>query len=528
MNKRSGLQSEDGLAIVVVMFFMLIAGVLVITLTMSSRGASDRARSSQDRVRGTGPVDEGLTTYLLALNSGRIGELNGFKFTTTIAEQMLPAGTVIPNTDSRIPSEYRNVETTLPADSQFTVRAQNSDGLYRFWQIYALVPPSWGTPQGGKVTIYLRGFVADASGQSASKSELVRADIRPGRFSDYQILTDGRVSFGAGATLNGRLHSNGYEDSVMGLYASQSPPSTSGKFVAGEAIKIQSGAVCSQGLTRISAAKGTISNYSTAVCGAAKRENTGKLINLLRVDDTMKFANKNCGSADPIRIQCYTSKSAGEVYDVTLNNQSISVDGFPTVALPAGGGVLIFNQTVRVQGTLTGRATIMAYNESTGTAFGGPGIALAGDTARATVDSGADGVNDSTLGLVAQGDFELITLDNPGACGVAFNGAMASASGFLTVPQQWRSPTPVGAPACAQPAKIEGSYSGHYPPFLSMKYGSIPAGFSTREYKYDSSLYSNPPPLFPTTGPWETQAFKDANMDCFTAGTLDLNKSDCV
>jgi hypothetical protein len=56
------------------------------------------------------------------------------------------------------------------------------------------------------------------------------------------------------------------------------------------------------------------------------------------------------------------------------------------------------------------------------------------------------------------------------------------------------------------------------------------AGFDKREYTYDGSLYHNPPPLFPTTGPWETQAFSEANIDCFKTadGSVDKSRNDCI
>ena len=43
------------------------------------------------------------------------------------------------------------------------------------------------------------------------------------------------------------------------------------------------------------------------------------------------------------------------------------------------------------------------------------------------------------------------------------------------------------------------------------------AGFQERIYEFDPKLKTNPPPMFPTTGPWQVTSWKDAIADCLGA-----------
>ena len=57
------------------------------------------------------------------------------------------------------------------------------------------------------------------------------------------------------------------------------------------------------------------------------------------------------------------------------------------------------------------------------------------------------------------------------------------------------------------------------------------AGYTTRQYSYLTSLYDNPPPMYPTAADWEVTNFAQADLQCFTGApnfTLDTGNSKCV
>jgi hypothetical protein len=106
------------------------------------------------------------------------------------------------------------------------------------------------------------------------------------------------------------------------------------------------------------------------------------------------------------------------------------------------------------------------------------------------------------------------------------NAAVVSASGSLSFPAQYRVPlAPGGSTPTCPSFRLVGSLSSHYAPLMFLAWGAQHAGYDSRSYQYDPRLRTTPPPLFPLTGPWQVNSWKDAMSECLSAANR--TRSEC-
>lgn len=556
-------RGEQGMALAMVLVIMVIGLVLAIGITIVTMNAVGRSKDAADSTSALGPAEEAIEAYRHALSAGTIGEQTNFMFTqeallkyvnkTAVGCSATDALCVVANNSASFTGyKYvdRHIPTTHPTgphDYQLTVRRKSSSGsTYRFWQIVAVVQPRYGDVDasnviispGGRVVLYVRGWLGDASGNdgSTAKTSVIRADLRAPRFSDYQMLADGKIRIGAGSTINGKIHSNGFNQSFLNQF--QNEPAQ---------IATRTGASCSS-TARFSTRAGSVDVSASPSCQNPNFNFSGKgdQVDLLRVKETADVIEReycSSGSTPPnIRVACFsdapnspTIRSALlasepttglQHFTVTLRaNNTVAVAGDasgpistentallhqPTSASSSYGTVLVFDGSVRVIGTLgsTSRLTIIAHTTAN-TDVQTASIWMYGLAANSrTVGSTADLT--STLGLIADGD---IYAQESTACPIEVRAAMVSSSGMLSMDPVFRNGA-VGDTPCAVPDAFSliGSSAGHLPPFMVQS--SVNAGYASRSYEWDPKLYDNPPPMFAPTGPWNVITSAPANLDC--------------
>ena len=107
-------------------------------------------------------------------------------------------------------------------------------------------------------------------------------------------------------------------------------------------------------------------------------------------------------------------------------------------------------------------------------------------------------------------------------------GAKGAQRVTLTIPAAYRVPSPPGSgamPFCSKTFTYDGSLATHYMPLMHLAWGPQQVGYGDRAYKYDPRLLKTPPPMFPTTGPWQVSTWKDANPQCLDSGHI--NNPEC-
>jgi len=229
------MNSERGAAVMFAIVGLVVASILIVAVVTSVSTQRDRSRDARDQNVANGPASEGIRAYAAALSSGRIGEHTGFQFTRAalvdfIRGEAPGAGMCASDTAtlcllSNASTPYGQVDAGLvpAAADRLTVRRRVDDGEYLYWQILAVSPPRYGLREasgalvspGGGVVVFVRAWQGNAQMSDLRNRPVVhRATLRPPSFSDFQLAIDGQMYLGSGLTVNGRLHSNGYRQSL--------------------------------------------------------------------------------------------------------------------------------------------------------------------------------------------------------------------------------------------------------------------------------------------------------------------------
>ncbi len=495
---------------------MMVLGALLVSAVFTMLGRSDeRSKSRAQRAASVAVVDHALASYEYALESNITDEtanflLNGAAMTRLA--QFRPGMQPVSNGSFGAGFKTHGLQSTMMpnASTAWSMRVDQPDGTTGWWQTLAVLPPRGGSPN---LVLYMRTW--QATGNEGSRvigdPRLVRAELRPGRFSDYQILVDGPLTLGDGLTINGSVHTNGYPDAYlvdqlvkpgypMKLYNGNPSPPT-----------------CANG-AKFSTAIGLIENKNACVVTGSVAptydEKNGQRYDLLRGSNHLKMLSNLCGT----RVRCGTGTGP---WTVTLSGSSMtatSPNGSLGPVNAAGGAVVYLTGQVRLTGMLTGGQLTIGVGNSGGFNVNGS----------ATVDLVGNGVigastaGNAVLGLVVEGDV-IPRIDEGGSCPAGLNAAVVSASGTLGIPPQYRVPTPPpGAlPTCGVQFNFTGSLGTHYMPLLRMSWTSgQKVGYLNRTYRYDARLLTTAPPMFPTTGPWQTSTWKDADPRCLSAANI--------
>lgn len=508
---------------------LTVLGALIITAIMvSSKSSSNSARERLDAAASDVLARDASAVMSDAFSDLEASELDGFVIDRPIlqrhAEQLGAGATVIPNGSGQIPTELRRVDTArVPAAGQFTMVQRLDDDRLGYWQVYSMKVPTWGTTPGARLTAYVRSWATPRNGSGFTTRPMVhRVELRPTWFTDFQMLFDGPFYLGAGATISGRIHSNGYETSLFNQYQQ----------LVDEGVSIKSDPIVCTATARVSTAAGRI---DTSCPSSQERSSAGQRYNLLRARDMVARIRAFCGGGGGGGVQLVCTRSTGEA-TVRLSGSSVSVSapGFGSRTVSAGvsgdrpgqsqGAVILHDGNIRLSGQLgsRARAMVVAASTSDSATYGTGSAPSVWVTSGGSV--GAPSNDDSSsFGVVAEGS---LVLDHTRACGVTYRGAAVTMTGLVSFNPQWLLPFEVAGPTCPQPANLVGSISGHYPPNLTSRRNG---GYSGRTYDYLQSLYDNPPPLYPTVSDWEVTRLAPANLRCFAGGSLNTGEdSGCV
>lgn len=412
--------------------------------------------------------------------------------------------------------ETANVDPSACSGAGLPASTCDMGDVRSYWQPYRMVMPDITGNEAPNVVVYVRSFIGSIQARAYSKASYARIELRPGRFADYQQISDGNVRIGSGASINGPVHSNGLADGSFSTV--QDAPVAANRW-----IYVEGGVNCT-GAASLSITKGTIYPGSCPSVGS-----TGQTISFLRAIDAIQTIRDAAAAGRP-GTRAFTASGAQRgneglqepyhtAWRVTLNGNTM------TVRNPNGSfrgnfalgrvNAFVFDEDVRVRGTASPDRRVTIAAERNG-----------GATASIFVDGNLIKGDDKTssIGLIAQGDVVLWMEKPTSAASVCpmntLQAAIVAATGGVTIPTRYTTDElQSNAPNCGGTVLIDGSLAGHRPPTLVWTWTSgastYKAGFTgNREYRWDTELKRNPPPYFPLTGTWQPFQVREANVDC--------------
>ncbi len=503
--------SETASAMIAAIALLVLAAFVAVAIVIGAMSSSDNSRRQLESSATEQLARDAGTVIAGAYSSLRSGEQDRFLPSAAVISKYtaeLGGGAQVTTNDAA----HNDVSPTIPSDAshRYTVRTSLSDGRLGYWQLYAIVQPTWGETKAAVVQMYVRAWTSAANGSAPTRAQIYNVTLRPTWFADYQAIADGKFAFGDGAHLTGRVHSNGAKSSYGNQFATES-----------WAIELDNGVRCDS-TVRITTSTGPIDNNSPSQCAYHSRPqvqaNVNQHVNILRAREAIETIRGLCGLNGGVRIVC--SNTTNDI-NVKISGNSVSVSGVGT--FNAGrtssqhGLVVVARGHVHVDGSLGtgGRLTIMTAAAAGTTYYGSDGSAPSIWFDGGSGSYGAHaGDNSSSFGAVAEGD---IIVDERSDCGgtTTVRGAFIATSGLLSANPRWRGPMYVaGGGVCGNTASIQGSIVGHYGPIL---YTAGMGGWARRSYTMLPALYNNPPPMYPTISDWQSIHFAPADANCFSA-----------
>jgi hypothetical protein len=520
------LHADDGFVVVAAIIVISLVSMFALSMIMFSTNGAQRSNSRLQHVVSLPPADSARENYLYAVQNGIVEERSSFVLTQAALESLRQPGLgdeVIPNSDPRIPTVAKTLQgvfqdgvkiADVPA---FTMKEtiRGSSTTVGFWQQYRVDAPSFTfVDSNSNLVVYFRAWVAAPDGSQPTKPRYVRVEYRPGRFADYQILTDGPLAFQSGATLDGPVHSNGLSDNPF-----LTIPSSNNR------LRIWSyGGVNCTSSAYVTTAKGDIS-----MPGCTSQANTGSYISFLRTQDSFNQIENDCNTDATDTVWCFPPITG--VYDVTLQGNSIAVAGVGTFPV-SRYAAMMFHDDVQIRGRTSGRVTIAVRRNDV--ALAGNGGRAGAATIRIMDDLGTTlpKARKDALGLLSEGDIIVDMNMSGNKCPVSnINAAMVAMSGSLTIPPEWTTQLPpADAPWCTNPLVIDGSVAVHRAPIMQWiptiatidrSNSDRTVGYKSRTYSWDQNLRVNTPPYFPLSDLWQVSSYKEANADCLTSRSGD-------
>ena len=516
-----------------------VMGVVGVSITMLSRGTTERSRSKSDRALTYPHVQSAVTKLGVALQSDLASDTDNFVLSAADLQRLGPAGGANVASGTQLPTQYRQVGGVyehVPGTTRFqrvaalpsvayhesaaltsaqcaTFGIPSSDcggPIHGWWQLYRVeLPDVTSTTTVGQVVYYVRTWVGPADGSFASDATVVRVATRPGRFADYQLISDGTVMFRSGARINGPVHSNGFDTA---------DPATGGGTTP-YAIKTEANVRCLGG--SLTSARKSIDTAPSSGC--PRQENTNRYITFLRVQTQIdEIAQDDAARGDVYvfpTVDNSTLEPSAHAYHVRLSGNVVQVrspngGGWSSYNAGNGAGAMLFRDDVVLEGgNLRTRFTIAASRPSGGAAS----IYIRGNVNPNVTQPGL------TLGLIAQGNAVIDMQGTAGACNVTLiRAAIVAAAGGVTIPPEFATQQiQTGQPRCTQELEIDGSIAAHRPPLLYWEWvDGTWTGFTNRRYQWDKRLINATPPYFPLTGNWQATSVREANVDCYAGGRV--------
>lgn len=403
-----------------------------------------------------------------------------------------------------------------------------SGTVQAYWQVYRTEVPDITGSTPPHLVLYIRSWLGSRQIGQYSKASFARVELRPGRFADFQQISDGNVRIGANATINGPVHSNGMDDGSFATVHAAPPGAVQN---SSRWIYVEPGASCS-GDASLSITEGFI-----AAGGCPSVGETGQTISFLRVADSVEAMRRAAAAGRPgVRVFGTPASRRGDerglmpyatAWRVHLAGNVAQVrhpDGSPAGTLRLGRvNAFVFDDDVSVRGTAAPDVRITIASERRG--GGAASIFVDGDLVKGDDQT-------SAIGLIAQGDVVLWMEGNASTgtrCPVyRLQAGVVAASGGLTIPTSYTTAElQPNAPRCTGTLHVDGSIAGHRPPLMYWAWNgatNLDAGFvGARRYTWDKQLKRNPPPYFPLTGTWQPYQVREANSDCLYQPSMRLD-----
>jgi hypothetical protein len=567
MEHRSATQGERGSAIIMAIIMMVVVAMLVASISIMSSRSTERSRDAARRVSNDATIQTAVTRLTYAFQNDLGSEQDYYSLSGDDLRQStrVAAGQARVLTSAqlpRLPAELANVQINGAASvwehtdqggrhRLVAVRGARLDNVWveettavdrsactsaglprqvcetgsarSYWQPVRIVMPDITGNEAPNVVVYIRSFIGSAASGNYSKASFARAELRPGRFADYQQISDGNVRIGSGASINGPVHSNGLADGSFSTV--QEATGLGSRWILAEP-----GVRCT-GAASLSIASGNIRDR-TGRCNSVGA--TGQNISFLRAIDAIETIRTSARRSRPgtMEFNAATSRRGNEslsepyhtAWQVTISGSTMTVN-YPNGARRGTytlGRVnaFVFDEDVRVHGRISPdrRITIAAERVNGATAS----IFVDGDLVKGDPRT-------SSIGLIAQGDV-VLWMDRSGGtvnCPIRqLQAAIVAATGGVTIPTKYTTnELQSTAPNCRNRVLIDGSLAGHRPPTLIWTWTtssgrSYHAGFTgSRDYRWDTNLKRNPPPFFPLTGSWQPFQVREANIDCLVDST---------
>ena len=540
---------EHGAALIWAILLMIVMSGLVVAFTMVASRAGERSGDASRRVANAATVQTAVTRVLYGFQNTLGSEQDFYTLDVPDLRSIVNASGGTDEDVVNPPAPYRQtfgiwehdirggnhvlvpvngqsipvaaVAEHITPDARACAAARipasscaNNPNFRAFWQVVRVVMPDTTGRDNPNVVINLRTWLGDVNRGSYSKASYARVEMRPGRFADFQLIADGNMHFGDGATIDGPVHSNGMSD---GSFATVHTPPNIPRGL-NSWIYVDNGVTC-RGKASITITQGRVLGPGRARAGQAPGA-SGETLSIQRAGDSNDINQARDGTrgvhwmraggrrGDEARHHPYDT-----AWRVQLSGRTLRYwypDGSGPYSAPLGRvNAFLFDEDVKISGGVSAdvRVTVASRRSTGGTA----NIYIDGNITKGDVET-------SNVGLIAQADVVLWqTMANP--CRVThIDAAMVAATGGLTIPTQYTTDEIQDeVPTCGQRLRINGAIAGHRPPTLIWSWpgASQPTGWRNREYLWDAALQRNPPPFFPLTGTWQPFNVRDANVDCF-------------
>ncbi len=556
-------RDERGSAMLMSIIMVIVVALIVGAIAIMSLRTNDRSADAARRVSNDATVQAAVTRILYGFQNDLAGEHDYFTLdnqdllalatgvgsTSTVLEpnqlpglppQLAQVDDVyehvvsggqhrlqrVPDAAARQPASImeERVQVSPAACSASGLPAQTCAGtVFAFWQVYRTDVPDITGSTPPHVVLYVRSWLGSRQARAYSKASIARVELRPGRFADFQQISDGNVRIAEGASINGPVHSNGMADASFSTVHAAPAGAVGG---SDRWIYAEPGAACT-GEASLSITRGVIAAGGCPRVGA-----TGQTISFLRVADSVEAMRRAAIAGRPgVRVLTSSGRRGAErqrsPYDtawrVTINGRTAAIDypdGSSYGSIPLGRvNAFVFDEDVRVRGTAADDVRITLAAERFG--GGAASIYINGDLRKGDPQT-------SAIGLIAQGDVVLWMDGGPGgsACPVhTVEAGIVAASGGMTIPTNYATPEyQPYAPKCSGTLRVHGSVAGHRPPLMVWGWtggAGREAGYTgERRYTWDKQLKRNPPPYFPLTGSWQPYQVREANTDCLYNASL--------
>ncbi|MCW2962341.1 MAG: hypothetical protein JWM90_2728, partial [Thermoleophilia bacterium] len=379
---RSG---EQGSALMVGLVIMVLGSIVIGAMMTMLDWSGERGKTRTDRAQNVSVVDRSLAAYEFALESNLTNEFHQFRLDRPAMDRLraseasaaMGSATVVANSSFGADFRSRGLDRTWMGSPTYELSMQHTlpDGRTSWWQLVNVIAPGG---QNASLVAYMRTWIAAGGPGSRVVAEprIARAELRPGRFSDYQMLVDGPIIVSGGTDVRGRIHTNGYPDA----YLVDAFTNANGPLVLGNALGSPR---CFAG-AGFSTARGNIVGSCTGF-SPPRDEANERFIDLLRGGEHLKLMKSMCGT------MVFCPGGTGP-WNIDLSSNTVNGSGIPGAAK-----AVYVEGEASLRGQTTRQITIgVAGRSGSYGAFGSAALSLRGGA----VGSTGAGI----VGLVVEGD----------------------------------------------------------------------------------------------------------------------------